>query len=64
MAQVLAGQVPYSVEAEEAVIGSVLIDPEAFYAVGTFLKPDDFYMLRHTYIWEAIDRLVSMPQSA
>jgi len=56
-AQVLAGQVPYSVEAEEAVIGSVLIDPEAFYAVGTFLKPDDFYMLRHTYIWEAIDRL-------
>ncbi|HSD83360.1 MAG TPA: DnaB-like helicase N-terminal domain-containing protein, partial [Anaerolineae bacterium] len=28
---------PHSIEAEEAVLGSVLIDPEAIYRVSSFL---------------------------
>ncbi len=55
--QILTGQVPYSQEAEEAVIGAVLVNPEAFLAVASFLQAEDFYILRHIYIWEALGRL-------
>lgn len=48
---------PYSEEAEEAVIGSVLVNPEAFLTVASFLKADDFYLIRHGYIWQALERL-------
>ncbi|RPI30467.1 MAG: replicative DNA helicase [Chloroflexota bacterium] len=49
--------VPHSREAEEAVIGSVLINPEAYYDVAQFLQPDDFYIHRHRWIWETFTRL-------
>lgn len=42
---------PHNIEAEEAVIGSVLIDPESFFDVAQFLKPDDFYIVKHRWIW-------------
>ncbi|MFW5691894.1 MAG: replicative DNA helicase [Chloroflexota bacterium] len=48
---------PYSPEAEEATIGSVLINPNAFLTLASFLKPDDFFLLRHNYIWQAMNRL-------
>ncbi len=48
---------PYSQDAEEAVLGAVLINPEAFFNVASFLKPDDFFILRHQYIWEGMFRL-------
>ena len=49
--------VPQSREAEEAVIGSILINPEAYYDVASFLKGDDFYIHRHRWIWETFTRL-------
>ncbi len=49
--------VPHSREAEEAVIGAVLINPEAYYDVAQFLKADDFYIHRHRWIWETFTRL-------
>ena len=49
--------VPQSREAEEAVIGAVLINPEAYYDVAQFLRPDDFYIHRHRWIWETFARL-------
>jgi replicative DNA helicase len=49
--------VPHSREAEEAVIGSVLINPEAYYDVAQFLLADDFYIHRHRWIWESFTRL-------
>jgi len=49
--------VPHSREAEEAVIGSVLINPEAYYDVAQFLQSDDFYIHRHRWIWETFIRL-------
>jgi replicative DNA helicase len=54
---ILSGQVPYSEEAEEAVIGSIIVNSEAFLGVASFLQADDFYFLRHTYIWEAFLRI-------
>ena len=49
--------IPHSREAEEAVIGSVLINPEAYYDVASFLRSDDFYIHRHRWIWETFSRL-------
>jgi len=49
--------VPHSREAEEAVLGAVLINPEAYYDVAQFLQPDDFYILRNQWIWETFIRL-------
>ena len=49
--------VPHSREAEEAVIGSVLINPEAYYDVAQFLQADDFYIHRHRWVWETFNRL-------
>src|SRR5512135_764859 len=44
---------PHSIEAEEAVLGSVLIDPEAIYRVSSFLKADDFYIVKNQWVWSA-----------
>jgi replicative DNA helicase len=49
--------VPHSREAEEAVIGAVMINPEAYYDVASFLRADDFYIHRHRWIWETFTRL-------
>jgi len=49
--------VPHSREAEEAVVGAVLINPEVYYDVAQFLSADDFYIHRNKWIWEAFTRL-------
>jgi replicative DNA helicase len=49
--------IPHSREAEEAVVGAVLINPEVYYDVAQFLQADDFYIHRHKWIWEAFTRL-------
>ena len=48
---------PYNLEAEEAVIGSVLIDPNAYYEVASTLRPEDFYSVKHRWIWNAFAAL-------
>jgi replicative DNA helicase len=49
--------IPHNREAEEAVVGAVLIDPESYYDLAQFLQADDFYIHRHRWIWEAFARL-------
>lgn len=48
---------PHNREAEEAVVGAVLINPEAYYDLAQFLQPEDFYIHRHRWIWETFTRL-------
>ncbi len=45
---------PYSLETEQAVIGSILINPECVSIVLSHIKPDYFYMPQHRAIMEAI----------
>ncbi|MBR4287340.1 MAG: replicative DNA helicase [Clostridia bacterium] len=45
---------PYSLETEQAVIGSVLINPECVSVVLSHIKPDYFYLPQHRSIMEAI----------
>ncbi|MDO8491196.1 MAG: DnaB-like helicase N-terminal domain-containing protein, partial [Dehalococcoidia bacterium] len=44
---------PHNVDAEEAVIGALLIDPEAVFEVSTFLKPEDFYREKNCWAYES-----------
>ena len=44
---------PHAIEAEEAVLGCVLINPDAYFEVAPFLHPDDFYLHKHRWIWDA-----------
>jgi len=44
---------PYDIEAEEAVIGSLLIDPEAILKVAIFLKPEDFFEETNQLVYQA-----------
>ena len=48
---------PHSVEAEEAVLGSILINPEVLHDVAAFLQPDDFFIVKNSWVWEAILRI-------
>ncbi len=48
---------PHNREAEEAVVGAVLINPEVYYDLAQFLQAEDFYIHRHRWIWEAFQRL-------
>ncbi len=49
--------VPNNIEAEEAVLGALLIDPEAVYRVLPFLQMDDFYLQKHRWVYEAMIRV-------
>jgi replicative DNA helicase len=40
------------VDAEEAVLGAILIDPDAIIRVATFLNPEDFYREKHGWIYD------------
>lgn len=51
--------VPHSREAEEAALGSVLIDPEQFAEIANVLCADDFYIHKHRMIWDAFKTLSS-----
>ncbi|RME01812.1 MAG: hypothetical protein D6814_00800 [Calditrichaeota bacterium] len=48
---------PHNVEAERAVLGSLLIDSECIYRVEPLLKPESFWHERHGVIYKAILRL-------
>lgn len=45
---------PNNIEAEEALLGSLLIDPEAVFDVAAFLRPEAFYREQNKWIYEAI----------
>lgn len=48
---------PQNVEAEQSVIGGLLLDNSAFDKVGDRLVPEDFYRLEHRLLFDAIARL-------
>ena len=44
---------PHDIDAEEAVIGSLLIDGSAIYKVTGLLQPLDFYSERNSLVYQA-----------
>ena len=55
--QITTPTIPHSREAEEAVLGAVLINSDAYFDVAHFLHADDFYIHRNGWIWEAFAHL-------
>lgn len=53
----LPTQAPFSQEAEEAVLGAILINPDSYLTIASFLTTDDFFILRHRHIWDALTRI-------
>jgi replicative DNA helicase len=45
---------PQAIEAEQSVLGSILIDRDAILRVAEFLRPADFYRQQHADIFEAM----------
>ena len=45
---------PQNIEAEESVLGSLLMDPDAVIKIGAILQPDDFYRVKNGWIYEAV----------
>lgn len=50
---------PHSIEAEQSVLGGLLLDNNAWDRCADLLMPDDFYRLEHRLIFSAIGALVN-----
>ena len=54
---ILDRKMPFSLEAEQSVLGSILIDPAAFNDVANILSAEEFYMPDHKEIYLAMQTL-------
>ena len=63
MEELLGRKTPYSAPAEQAVIGSMLIDPRCVPEVLEKLKADEFYIKRNRDIYETILAMFSYGQT-
>ncbi len=55
---------PHSTEAEQAVIGGLLIDAQAWDQIGDLIVADDFYRPDHRLIFTALAELISNAKPA
>ena len=56
------GRVPYSVEAEQSVLGSMIMDPQCIAEVVTMVKPEFFYIPQHKDIYNVIITMFEINQ--
>ena len=57
-------QAPNNLEAEQALLGAILVNNDAFYRVSDFLKPTHFNEALHRKIYELCGELIRMGKSA
>lgn len=50
----LTRQMPVSIEAEQALLGSIIVNPESFDKIGGMISADDFYVDEHKHIYTAL----------
>jgi len=53
---------PSSIEAEQAVLGGLMLDPDAFDRVADVLSEGDFYRPEHQLVFRAVQRLAQRTQ--
>ncbi|MEJ6475641.1 replicative DNA helicase [Pseudoalteromonas piscicida] len=53
---------PHSIEAEQSVLGGLMLDNEAFDRVAELVVSHDFYTRTHKLIFEAMEKLVELGQ--
>ena len=57
------GRMPYSVEAEQAVLGAVLIDPKCLNEIAVQIKPEYFYIPQHREIYSSMASMFELSQT-
>src|SRR5258707_1465453 len=55
---------PHNIEAEQALLGAILVNNDAFYRVSDFLEPKHFFEPIHQTIYETTGSLIRMGQIA
>jgi replicative DNA helicase len=55
---------PHSIEAEQSVLGGLLLDNSAWDKIADFVSPEDFYRYDHRLIFQHIARLISSSRPA
>jgi replicative DNA helicase len=55
---------PHNIEAEQALLGAVLVNNEAFYRVSDFLLPEHFYEPVHREIFEIAGKIIRAGKAA
>ncbi len=56
------GTVPQNIEAEQAVLGSLLIDKRAIERIASFLRPDDYYLPVNAELYRSMLQLYERDQ--
>src|SRR3569623_2076319 len=55
---------PHNIEAEQALLGAILVNNEAFYRVSDFLLPEHFYEPVHREIYEICGKIIRAGKAA
>ena len=55
-------RLPYSVEAEQSVLGSILIDPKCLTEIAPMMKTEYFYIPQHKEIYAAMSSMFELSQ--
>ncbi|MBE6780881.1 MAG: replicative DNA helicase [Clostridia bacterium] len=56
-------RLPYSVEAEQAVLGSIIIDPQCLNDIAVNMKSEYFYIPQHKEIYTALSSMYELSQT-
>jgi len=51
---------PHNIEAEQSLLGAILVNNDAFYRVSDFLEPKHFFEPIHQAIYETAGSLIRM----
>ncbi|MDD6264958.1 MAG: replicative DNA helicase [Clostridia bacterium] len=57
LSEELGRKLPFSLEAEQSVLGSILVDPECFNKLPSIVSESDFYLEEHKGIYSAMQKL-------
>ena len=63
MEDLMVKQLPHSVEAEQAVLGSILIDSRCLTEIIGIVRPEDFYLQQNREIYETIYTMFNFSQT-
>lgn len=55
-----SGELPYNLEAEQTVLGALLLDPESLSVALNYIKPDSFYVSKHRDLFAIIIRMFGL----
>ena len=56
-------QMPVSIEAEQALLGSIILKPESFDNIGGMIDSDDFYLEEHKNIFSALLKMYTQSKT-